>query len=188
MVNRHRYSHNAFTLIEIIGSVSAFTIAFLAGTSAFAILLKHQMISTQRSISAAAAMFIMDWHAKKEVSAVGSGLVVNISDLLYAIPGRETVKLNGNINYFGGDADDDDRIMLFKSNGIPGISEKELLLYDDIFITLSSRSTAECASPDGNRSINWREMTMWSGSKKRISGFEDTNVQFLSRYLIPEIK
>jgi hypothetical protein len=190
MQNRHGGSaiQNGFTLIEIIGSVSAFTIAFLAGTSAFAILYKHQMVSTQRSISASAAMLIMDWHARKEVSDLGSGLIANTADLLWKIPGRENVLSNECVRFVGGDADDDDVVFVFRSTSVPDLTDQQIKIYGNMIITVSKRSSAEIASPDGNRVVFWREMTMWSGSVQRFLNNEHSNVHFLSRYLLPELK
>jgi prepilin-type N-terminal cleavage/methylation domain-containing protein len=53
---RRRWARRGFTLIEVIGAVAAFTIAFLAGSAAFARLLQQQNTTYHRTLAASAVV------------------------------------------------------------------------------------------------------------------------------------
>lgn len=93
-------SKRGFTLVEVLASIAAFTIVFLAGFGGIGKLLLTQDQNYARTLAASAAMLIADWHhrmqmdgtfavsnlAKSITDASGGTVASDSSHLLFTVP------------------------------------------------------------------------------------------------------
>lgn len=177
-----------FTLIEVVGAVAAFTIAFLAGSAAFARLLQQQNTSYQRTLAASAAMLVADWNVDKRVKGAGAGFLNNTADLLEppgGTPATETLKDNTHLHFQGDDAGKDDTIRVFRK-AVLGYENKELETYQSLVLTVSPVSLDESSAPGGIALIRWRQVTFWQGRAEDVRVPRAATMHYLARYLIPD--
>jgi prepilin-type N-terminal cleavage/methylation domain-containing protein len=179
---RRRWARRGFTLIEVIGAVAAFTIAFLAGSAAFARLLQQQTTTYHRTLAASAAMLLTDWHVDKN-SPGTDGFLVSTTDILDA-PGTDTLFDNRNLQFSNEDgsstAADADVVRVFKPS-VSGFDDRALATFRSLVITVSPPSATEADS-----TMTWRQVTFWQGHAENVLLKKPTTLHFLARFLIPD--
>ena len=165
-------SKRGFTLIEVVGACAAFTIAFLAGSAAFARLLQQQTVNYHRTLASAAAMLLADWH----VDAGSGAFLGNTSPLLDAITPGPQVKFKG-ADYITGDS-----MYVFK----PTVSLTSV--YASLIITVSPQSAQETPNVPGeaDEKMTWRQLTFWYGSPNKVQASGPCSVEYIGRYLVPD--
>lgn len=166
----------AFTLIEVIGATAAFIIAFLAGSAAFARLMQQQATTYNRTLAAAAAMLLTDWHADKNTPG-HADFLASTTDILDDPGSVDKVEFRGD-DYSTGDA-----VRVFKSGSVPDVADEALKTYGSLVITVSDAAADET---EGSLQIRWRQVSFWMGSVDAVRANSPTTVHFLSRYLIPD--
>ena len=168
-----------FTLVEVIGAVTAFTIAFLAGSAAFARLLQQQTVNYHRSLGSAAAMLLTDWHVDANN---GNDLVTNIADgtpdpVVTSKPLYRLPSIGGQVRFKNADYVAGDDVCVFHA----AASGHDLRLYGSLVVTISPPSAREADSL-----LTWRQMTMWYGSVEGVLNNRSTSLEFVGRYLVPD--
>lgn len=170
---RRRWARRGFTLIEVIGAVAAFTIAFLAGSAAFARLLQQQNTTYHRTLAASAAMLLTDWHVDKNSPGAGD-FIASTTDILDPVGSVSNVQFKGE-DYAVGDA-----VRVFKPT-VTGIDDQALATYRSLIITVSPAS-----SPEADSTMEWRQVTFWQGHADNVLANKPTTLHFLARFLIPD--
>ncbi len=170
---RRRWARRGFTLIEVIGAVAAFTIAFLAGSAAFARLLQQQTTTYHRTLAASAAMLLTDWHVDKNCPGTGDFLT-STTDILDPAGSVSNVEFKGE-DYSSGDA-----VRVFKTS-VAGIDDKALATYRSLIVTVSPAAT-----PEADSTMEWRQVTFWQGRADNVLVNKPTTLHFLARFLIPD--
>jgi hypothetical protein len=166
----------AFTLIEVVGAMAAFTIAFLAGSAAFARLLQQQTVNYHRSLGSAAAMLLTDWHVDANDA---DSFLDNTSDLAVN-PSRPLLRLGAvgtKVRFRGADYHSSDAVCVFN----PSADNVDLKIYGSLIVTVSVASSREADSH-----LTWRQVTLWYGSAAGVQANKPTSLEYVGRYLVPD--
>jgi len=179
-------SRRAFTLVEVIGALAAFTIAFLSGSAAFARLLQQQTVNYHRSLGAAAAMLLTDWHADaNDTDDFLTNTAYEPADPIATPPARPLQRLSGPglAQFKGGDWQPaTDRICVFLDRVQDGPDPViDLKLYRGLIVTVSPPGTGESDSR-----IRWRQLTFWYGDRAAVRDGKQVSLDFVGRYLVPD--
>lgn len=197
-------NRRAFTLIEVLAAVGAFTIAFLAGFAAIGTFMLRQDMNYQRTQAAAAAQFLAEWHTNKVIAAAGpprpefcspsgtaSGATLADSPLILAWAENLT-NVRDNLKFKGGDfVWTTDKVFVFNDNC--SVGGKTIAAHGfgmrNLIVTVSPVVLETAVPPETFGSIPFRQVSFWYGSRSDIlalSGSAKTTVEFLGRYLIAE--
>lgn len=167
-------SARGFTLIEVIGAVFAFVIAFLAGSATFARLLQQQNLNYQRTLAASAAMLLVDWHADHAAGDFEQNTVSAADAPLRAVSPA------GAVDFRGGDRQASDALYAFRATaGTAG--SVDLSLYGSLVVALSQPSPQE-----SDAHLVWRQLSFYYGSLKAVEGPGRASLDFVGRYLVPD--
>jgi hypothetical protein len=156
--------------------MAAFTIAFLAGSAAFARLLQQQTVNYHRSLGSAAAMLLTDWHVDANDA---DSFLDNVSNTA-ADPSKPLLRLasvGGKVRFRGADYHASDEVCVFN----PSADSVDLKIYGSLIVTISAASNREADSH-----LTWRQMTMWYGSAAGVRGNKPTSLEYVGRYLVPD--
>lgn len=169
---RRLWSRRGFTLIEVIGAVAAFVIAFLAGSAAFARLLQQQSTSYHRTLAASAAMLLVDRHVDAITPGSGDFAAKN-ADIL------DTISPVSNLQFQGDDYKAGDDVYMFKT-AAGGYTADELKSYRPLVLTVSADD-----APETDSAIRWRQLSVWQGNPELVAANKPATLHFLTRFLIP---
>lgn len=178
-------SSHAFTLVEVVGALAAFTIAFLAGSAAFARLLQQQTVNYHRSLGAAAAMLLTDWHCD---AGDGDDFLANTAyapaDVVGSPPIRPLQRLAGpgQARFRGSDWSAGDSVCVFLDQAKDGPDEAlDLRLYRGLIVTVSRPG-----QPEADSRMRWRQLTFWYGDRQAVRDGKRVSLEYVGRYLVPD--
>lgn len=181
---RRRWAAHGFTMIEVIGAVAAFVIAFLAGSAAFARLLQQQSTTYHRTLSAAAAMLLTDWHVDQACPGP-NGFVDDVVDTSPTAIDLTKVLIKvtatSNLEFRGDDYAAGDTVCVFKTANVGNIADKALLTYRPLIVTVSPAS-----SPETDSGMRWCQLSFWHGQAENVLANKPTTMLFLTRFLVPD--
>jgi len=168
--------HQAFTLIEVVGAMAAFTVAFLAGSAAFARLLQQQTVNYHRSLGSAAAMLLTDWHVD---ASNGSSFLDNTSNTAVdsTKPLLRLGTVGAKVRFREADYHPGDAVCVFN----PSANNVDLKIYGSLIVTMSVPSRQEADSR-----LTWRQVTMWYGSATGVQANQPASLEYVGRYLVPD--
>lgn len=156
--------------------MAAFTIAFLAGSAAFARLLQQQTVNYHRSLGSAAAMLLTDWHvdANDADSFLDNVSNTGVDPLK---PLQRLASVGSKVRFRGADYHASDETCVFN----PSADGIDLKLYGSLIVTISATSNREADSH-----LTWRQMTLWYGSASGVQANKPTSLEYVGRYLVPD--
>ncbi len=190
-----------FSLIEVLASITIFTLTFLAGTAGIARLLVTQNHNYQHTVAGAAAMLLADWHVKRCVSqspAMQDFIANTTTAPNQILVERLSVQATpwDNVKFHGGDfvatGANADRVFSFTAasvtDALAGCSI-DVSEYLPLMVTVSPASTSE-----SDTSMTFREVSFWYLPERNladaIAGIytvaRPTVATFVGRYLIPD--
>jgi type II secretory pathway pseudopilin PulG len=185
-----RRNKSAFTLIEVLAAVGAFTIAFLAGFAAIGTFMIKQDAAYQRTIAATAAMLLADQHLRYtgSLTAAQAALPASGSMTQRAIAGANPLLVaaspTATITKRGGDFVTGDKYFVFAAGTItdPTLNSAQFDLseYQALVITTSA-TVADTAG------VYQTQANFWYGSRDDILSNKATTIEFLGRYLLPDM-
>lgn len=205
-----------FTLIEVLASITAFTIVFLAGFGGIGKLLLTQDQNYARTLAASAAMLIADWHHHAQVAATdftkslvdtGTGVVSSSSTdtthLLAQIPAGNlgSIKWHGyDFTWTGDNKPDTSKDQFYVFNATPSLSTPAISLdlnndhTKNPFTDYEYEMLLVCVSPasskEGDSHVTFRQLSFWYGPpnilKDLRTASQTITLELVGRFLIAD--
>jgi hypothetical protein len=208
-VRRPCVSASAFSLVEILAAIMAFTLVFLAGFAGISRLMLTQDQNYARTVAASAVMLIADWHHRKQASGSaystsitnsGLGVITNdTSGLLTVITNTNVANITWKgLDFAWSSANSPavtDTFAVFNRHpsamppGTIGFSlagpTETTSEYDTLLVCISPPSSRESDSK-----LDFRQYSFWYAAAPIISGLRtgsDRNtLQLVGRYVIAD--
>jgi type II secretory pathway pseudopilin PulG len=181
---------HAFTLVEVLAAIGAFSLVFLSGTGAIAQLTRTQSTNYQRVVAGTAAMLLADWHATRATQQVPQlDFATNTSSTVPdATRPLRRILAPPALRFVGGDHGAGDAIYVFNpdivtdGSAAPGTTQLDFTAYRSLILSLSPPTP----TPETDSGTYFRQLSFWQGSRSDLLAGRSMTLHFVGRFLIAD--